>query len=311
MRLFPPQHALLDAALSASLAKIPDGPGKSDGLKLGKKVAEDLFALRSGDGWNMQIPYSFASELGSYQATPPMNAAPILPQWRHVKPFMIESAAQFKISGPPAPDSAAFARDFAEVRSLGSRTSKERSNEQTATAIHWAGSEVPPLNAVARAAATSRKLGLLEEARFFAHLNMAMADALIVGFEAKYTFNSWRPITAIRNAPAGIPALAAEPAWEPLLVTPPHQEYPSAHCLGAGAAVTVIREVLGGDKVDLDYVYPPLGVARHWSSLEQLVKEVEDARVWAGIHFRSAVEHGTAIGQEVAAYGLKNSLRPL
>jgi hypothetical protein len=311
VRLYPPQTAIIDAALANSLARIPDGPAKVDGLRLGQEVAERLFALRKDDGSAAQQSYSFGSGAGIYQATPPMNANPVLPQWRYVKPFMISGAKQFAPAGPPALNSAAFAKDFNEVKRMGPKGSTERTNEQTAIAIHWAGSEVPPLNGVARAVAAAKGLDLVDSARLFALLNMAMADALIVGFEAKYAFNYWRPVTAIRNAGlANNPAISPDPGWEPLLVTPPHQEYPSGHCLGAGAAVAVLQEIFGGDKLSTSYVYPPLGVARRWESFSQIAKEVEDSRVWGGIHYRTADEHGTQIGRQIAEFGIKTHMRP-
>jgi hypothetical protein len=310
-RLYPQQKAITDAALVASLARIPEGPARANGLQLGQDVAAQTFALRKDDGSAAKQPYEFGTGAGVYQATPPMNISPVLPHWRNLKPFAIISAKQFAFAGPPAPNNAAFAKDFNEVKRLGSRTSSERTAEQTAIAIHWAGSEVPPLNAVARAAAAAKGLSLVDTARLFALLNMAMADSLIAGFEAKYAFNYWRPVTAIRNA--GIAkngAIAADPAWDPLLVTPPHPEYPSAHCLGAGAAVAILQHVFEGDGLATSYIYPPLGVLLRWESFSQIAKEVEDARVWGGIHYRTAVEHGTQIGRQVGKFAIETQMRP-
>jgi hypothetical protein len=310
VRLYPVQKAISDAALTSSLAKLPDGPAKAAGLGLGQEVAERLFALRRGDGSAAEQPYAFKSGAGVYQPTPPMNAKPILPQWGKLKPFLLSSPRQFPFAGPPAPGSVAFAKDFEEVKRLGARGGTERTNEQTAIAIHWGGSEVPPLNAVARAVAAAKGLALVDDARLFALLNMAMADALIAGFEAKYAFNHWRPITAIRNAGlASNPGTSAEAGWEPLLVTPPHPEYPAAHCLSAGAAMAVIQQVLEGDKLSTSYVSPPLGVLRRWESFTQIEREVENARVWGGIHFRTAVEHGTRLGRQVAEYGIRTHMQ--
>jgi hypothetical protein len=287
VRLYPPQKAITDAALAKSPEKIPEGPAKAAGLQLGQEVAEKLLAVRKDDGDTAQASYRFGSGAGVYQATPPMNANPMLPQWRNVKPFLLSSAKQFTFDGPPAPNSDAFAKDFNEIKRLGSRRSSERTNEQTAIAIHWAGSEVPPLNAVARAVAAAKGLSLVDNARLFALLNMTMADALIAGFEAKYAFNYWRPITAIRNAGlANNSSTSADPTWEPLLVTPPHQEYPSAHCLGAGAAVAVLQRIFEGDKLSTSFVYPPLGIARQWDSFSQLEKEVETEYGGASITVR-------------------------
>jgi hypothetical protein len=311
VRLFPLQQAMIDAALTASLGQIPESRAKADGVQTGREVAEKLFALRQSDGWDRKVSYAFSSGPGVYQATPPMNAPPVLPQWGSVKPFMLKSATQFEFAGPPNPRSVAFAKDFNEIKILGAKASSQRTNEQTAIAIHWAGSEIPPMNAVARAASTARGLDVADNARLFAYLNMAMADALIVVFEAKYKFNSWRPVTAIRNAAiAGNAGIQADEAWEPLLVTPPHQEYPSAHCIAAGAAEVVLQQFFG-DKVSASYVYPPLGVLRRWESLGQIPKEIEDARVWAGIHFRTSVEEATQVGRKIGQYALKEYMQPV
>jgi hypothetical protein len=257
------------------------------------------------------VSYEFGKGPGIYQPTPPMNMKPILPHWGNVKPFVLTSAKQFPMAGPPAVDSAAFAKDFDEVRRLGSKNSTARTSEQTAIAIHWAGSEVPPLNAVARAVSAAKKLNLVDNARFFALLNMAMADALIAGFENKYRYNSWRPVTAIRNADlAKNAAITAEPGWESLIVTPPHPDYPSGHALGAGAAVAIMQAVFGGDRFSASYTYPPLGVVARWETFSQITKEIEDARVWGGIHFRTADEHGTQLGRQVAEFALKTRLQP-
>jgi hypothetical protein len=138
-----------------------------------------------------------------------------------------------------------------------------------------------------------------------------MADSLIAGFEAKYAFNYWRPVTAIRNAGLAKNAeIAVDSGWDPLLVTPPHPEYPCAHCLSAGAAVAVLQHVFGGDRLATSYVYPPLGVLLRWDSFSQIEKEVENARVWGGIHYRTAVEHGSQIGRQIGEFAIKTQMRP-
>jgi hypothetical protein len=258
VRVFPLQQAMMDAALATSLAQMPEGQARADGLQVGHEVAAKLFELRKADGANAKVDYVFGTDAGVYQRTPPMNAQPVLPHWRHTKPFVLKGAGQFEPPGPPASSSAAFAKDLDEVKSLGAKNSPVRTNEQTAVAIFWAGSEMPPLNAVGRAAAAARHTSLPDNARLFAYLNMAMADAFIAGFEAKCRFNFWRPITAIRNAAiADNPAISADPGWEPLLVTPPHPGYPSTHCFASGAAVKVFQEFFGSDAVGATYVYPP------------------------------------------------------
>jgi hypothetical protein len=311
-RLFPGQQATHDAALSTSLAPIAEGDAKNQGLEVGREVAAKLFELRKTDGAAGKSEYSFGTGPGVYQKTPPMNANPVLPHWRHIKPFVLASASQFTPPGPPAPGSAAFAKDFNEVKKLGARNSRLRTSEQTAIALFWAGSEIPPLNTVARVISSSKNLGVVENARLFAYLNMAIADSLIAGFEAKYKFNAWRPITAIRGATStGNRALLADANWEPLMVTPPHPEYPSAHCLATGAAAEVLVGFLGTDKVQVGLVQPPLGFHRVYQSIPEIVKEMEDARVWGGIHFRSADVDGTRLGRQVGGYALLNSLQPV
>jgi hypothetical protein len=310
-RLFPVQQASLDAALGASLAQIADGDAKSQGQAVGREVAARLVEARKGDGAVGKGEYSFGTGPGAYQRTPPMNAAPVLPHWRQVKPFLLSGASQFALPGPPAYGSAAFVKDFNEVKVDGARNSSTRTSEQTAIALFWAGSEIPPLNAVARAMASAKGASVVDNARLFAYLNMAMADSLIAGFEAKYKFNAWRPITAIRDAAStGNSALVADAGWEPLMVTPPHPDYPSAHCLATGAAAAVLVGFLGTDKVQVSLVQPPLGFHRRYESLPEIVKEMEDARVWGGIHFRTADEHGTRLGRDVGGYALKSFLRP-
>jgi hypothetical protein len=313
-QLFPVQQASLDAALGASLAQVADGDARNLGLAVGREVAGRLFALRKGDGAAAKGEYSFGTGPGVYQRTPPMNAPPVLPHWRHVKPFTLTSATQFAPPGPPAYGSAAFAKDFNEAKTLGARNSSMRTSERTAIALFWAGSEIPPLNTVARAMAAAKGNGVVDNARLFAYLNMAMADSMIAGFEAKYRINAWRPVTAIRNAAAAGNAgwgLVPDVAWEPLMVTPPHPEYPSAHCLATGAAAQVLVGFLGTDKVSVSLVQPPLGFHRRYESVPEIVKEMEDARVWGGIHFRTADEHGTQLGRRVGDHALKNFLQPI
>lgn len=311
-RLLPAQQASIDMALTASLVQMPDGQPKADGIQIGKEVAEKMVQMRRSDGADGKAGYAFAGTAGAYAATPPMNASPVLPHWRTVKPFLLQSASQFEFSGPPSLTSVTFAKDFNEVKALGSAASTIRTSEQTAIAIHWAGSEIPPLNAIARSASAGRSLSVADNARLFAHLNMAMADALIAVFEAKFKFNTWRPLTAIRSAASiGDVGLQADANWQPMMVTPPHPEYPSAHCAAAGAAEAVLRQTFRTDKVSASYIYPPLGVLRRWDSFSGVSKEMEDARVWAGIHFRTAAEHGTQVGRRIGEHGLKTHLQPV
>lgn len=306
--LVPSQKAALDIALAQSLAKIGDERSKSDGIAVGKTVAERMLAWRAKDNFDAKADDKPGTGTGVWQRTPPGLAPGALPQLGGVTPFMLKSVDQFAAKGRPALTSRDFARDLDETKRLGGRHSTERTAEQTAVAIFWAGNEIPQLNGVARAVSQAKKLSMHENARLFTLLHAAAADALIVSFKIKYQENAWRPITAIR---AGYGGVAPDPNWESLLITPPHPEYPSAHCIATGAAAQVMRDLLGSEEVKFSYVFPPgLGMMRSYTSLAQIEKEMEDARVFAGIHFRSTDEHSTELGRRVGAYVVANHLRP-
>ncbi len=306
--LVPSQKAALDIALAQSLAKIGDERSKSDGIAVGKTVAERMLAWRAKDNFDAKAEDKPGTDAGVWQRTPPGLAPGALPQLGGVTPFMLKSVDPFAAKGRPALTSREFARDLDEVKRLGGRHSTERTAEQTAVAIFWAGNEIPQLNGVARAVSQARKLSMHENARLFTLLHAAAADALIVSFKIKYHENAWRPITAIR---AGYGGVAPDPNWESLLITPPHPEYPSAHCIATGAVAQVLRDLLGSEEVKFSYTFPPgLGMMRSYTSLAQIEKEMEDARVFAGIHFRSTDEHSTELGRRVGAYAVANHLRP-
>jgi hypothetical protein len=305
--LVPSQKAALDTALAQSLAKIGDERSKADGIAVGKAVAERMLAWRAKDKFDAKAEDKPGTGAGVWQRTPPGLAPGALPQLGGVTPFTLKSAEQFAAKGRPALSSGEFARDLDEIKRLGGRHSTERTADQTAAALFWAGNEIPPLNAVVRATSQARNLSMHENARLFALTHMAAADAFIVSFRIKYLENAWRPITAIR---AGYGSVAADPNWESLLITPPHPDYPSAHCIATGAVAQVLRDLFGSDDVKFSYVFPPgLGMMRSYTSLTQIEKEMEDARAFSGIHFRSTNEHSTELGRRVGAYAVANHLR--
>jgi hypothetical protein len=306
--LVPSQKAALDTALAQSLAKIGDEGTKSDGIVVGKAVAERMLAWRAMDNFDAKADDKPGTGVGVWRRTPPGLAPGALPQLGGVTTFTLKSVDQFAARGRPALTSAEFARDLDEIKRLGGRHSTDRTADQTAVALFWSGNEIPQLNAVARAVSQARKLSMHENARLFALVHMAAADALIVSFRIKYQENAWRPITVIR---AGYGGVAPDPNWESLLITPPHPDYPSAHCIAAGAVAQVLRDLFGSDEVKFGYVFPPgLGMVRSYTSLTQIEKEMEDSRVFAGIHFRSTDEHSTELGRRVGAHAVANHLRP-
>lgn len=302
-QLAPAQRPMLDAALKTALSKIPDGQGKTDGLGIGAQVAERSVALRAADGSDAKVSFIPKPGPGLYELTPPNMMPAILTQWGNVKPFVLSSSHGLTFKGPPAFTSTEFVRDFDEVKSVGARHSTTRTADQTAAAIFWTIQTGVPWFAAARVASAARGLSPAENARLFAMLAMATADSQIVGFAEKYRRAHWRPVTAIRAAAGlNIPALRGETTWEPLLITPPQPDYPSAHAIFSGAAEAVLRGFFGSDEVNVSVTYPgPFGVTRTYKQFSEMSREVDNARVWGGIHFRSADQDGSDAGRRIGA----------
>jgi hypothetical protein len=301
VKLIPSQRGALDAALNATLLRISDARAKADGLEIGTQVADALIALRNGDQSNAVVAFNPKPSAGRYRPTYPHNLPAILPQWGGVTPFVLKGLAGLETKGPPAPGSAEYLRDFEEVKSVGARDSKTRTPDQTAAAIFWTVQTAVPWHAAARAAATTTGNSVIENARLFAMLSMATADSQIVCFAEKYKHIHWRPIAAIREAATtNVRNLTPDPNWEPLLGTPPHPEYPSAHACFSGAAEAVLQRFFGSDAVQVDVTFPQVfGVTRTYIKFSQISEEVNDARVWGGIHFRSADTDGYTLGRKV------------
>jgi PAP2 superfamily len=308
IRLAPAQSVAVEAAYRSALSTVREGPEKVNGVKLGQAVAEALLELRATDGSTQKLEVALKEGPGFYRLTPPHGMQPILPQWGAVKPFVIRLDDSYKTKGPPPPNSATFKADFDEVKLLGGRHSKARSADQTAAAVFWTVQTGVPWFAAARAAAAERKATVLDNLRLFALLSVAAADSQTACFKDKYERLHWRPITAIRAAATlKIPTIAGDESWEPLLGTPPHPEYPSAHACFSGAAEAVLRGELKTDSVRVSVTYPPVfGVTRTFNSFSAISKEVNDARVWGGIHFRSADVDGHELGWRVGEAVLRD-----
>jgi PAP2 superfamily len=308
-RLTPPaQSAAVDAAYKSALSSVAEGSPKTNGVKLGEMVAEKLLEMRDADGSTQKADIKLKDGPGYYQLTPPHSMPPILPQWGGVHPFVIRLADGYNTKGPPHFDSAQFKADFDEVKLLGARHSSVRTADQTAAAIFWTVQTGVPWFAAARAAAAERSVDVLDNLHLFALLSVAVADSQIACFKDKYDRLHWRPITAIRAAAAlKIATLVGDSAWEPLLGTPPHPEYPSAHACFSGAAEAVLRGELKTDLVKVSVTFPPMfGVTRTFNSFSAISKEVNDARVWGGIHFRSADIDGHELGWRVGEAVLRD-----
>jgi len=311
MDLYPEQQATLDAALAASLSRVQDARAQADGVALGEAAAETMLALRRNDRMIDKALFSTKSGPGQFQL--PASASPIGPHWGSVAPFTLESTEDFRFPGPPPLTSVRYAREFNEVKAVGAKNSTLRTAEQTALALLWKPTSPITYNAMLRAMPELMEKSSVEQARVFALMNMAASDAFIVGWRDKFRFLFWRPETAIRNADSdGNDATSSDATWVGLLSPfPAHPEYPSGHALYTGAMETVLRDFFGTDRMTLTVTNPDEKITRTFSSFSEMAKSVEDARVWAGIHFRSACVDGSQMSRRIAEHALKNTMRPI
>lgn len=296
-KLIPAQQPMIDAAYAAALDGIPDSRSRALGIESGRRAAASVLAERAAD---VIVPESYRpfTSPGSY--VPTSSAA--APTWGGRKPWHMSNPAQFRPAPPPALASATWASDFVEVKTLGSKASTVRTAEQTDIARFWEYSLPGIYHSVVRSVAVMPGRETLRNARLFAAVAQAMDDALIGVFEAKYHYNFWRPITAIRNADLdGNDATEREASWMPLVDAPLHPEYPSGHSILASAVAAVVQADLGKSRAPILTTTSPTakGAARSWTSLKDFAQEVSDSRVYAGIHYRSAVDAGAAMGHQI------------
>jgi hypothetical protein len=305
LRLYPTAQASLDASFATSLAAIPDGKSETDGVAVGESVAEQVLALRATDGSDKVVPYTPGSTPGAWIPTPPAFAPPVGPGWGEVTPFFLDRGNQFRPAPPPALTSAKYTEAFEETKLLGSAVAA-RTQEQIDVPKFWAVSGTQGWNLIARQLVVANGVHLAKSARILALLNMVGADAVIACWDTKYSYNLWRPITAIRAADTdGNPATDVDAAWSPFVVTPPFPEYVSGHATYAGAAKHILKKFFG-DKANISLTSPALpGVTRSYDSLTQIADEIDNARVWGGIHFRFSQKLGRSLGEDVARFVMK------
>jgi PAP2 superfamily len=314
--LLPTQQANLDAAYAASLAGIAEGQAKTRGIAIGQAAAAAILALRNADGSTTPAPYTPGTEPGAYQLTPPNFAAAVLPGWGAVTPFTLTSGAQFRPEPSKLLDltSAEYAADYNEVKAIGAQNGATRTAEQSEIARFWYEGSPTGWNRIARVVAAQKELDLWQNARLFGLLNFAMADGFIAGFEAKYVYNFWRPITAIRaGATDDNPATVADPAWTAFLVTPASPDYTSTHSVLGAAAAEVLTRFFGTDTISFRMTSgaPFPGITRSYASFSQAAQENADSRVYAGVHFRTTCRDGLAQGRKVGRHAFLHSLRPV
>jgi PAP2 superfamily len=308
-RLVPSQQAAIDKAYGSAIAAIADGPAKTAGIAVGEQATAAVLAWRADDGAGAPERYRPATTAGVYVPT----TMPAASQWAQRKPWVMTSCDQFRPGPPPALASALWARDYNEIKAVGAKNSTTRTPAQTEIARFWEATAPTIYFPVVRSVANLPGREVTQNARLLAVTAEAMDDALIAVFDGKYFYNFWRPATAIRNGDIdGNDATERDAAWLPFIDTPMHPEYPCAHCIVSGAVGAVlVAEIGSGPTPTLSTTSPTApGVVRSWTSIDDFVVEVANARIYDGVHYRNSAEIGTAMGKKIGALTPANALRP-
>jgi len=313
VELYPAFKTTLDGELQQSLAQIADGKDKTDGIAAGLAVADRILALRSNDGSNAQpIPYVFGTAPGDYQSTPPnFPPQPQFTHWSHVTPFALNRPNQFRPGPPPKLTSDEYTDAFNEIKILGIANSTTATADEALTGRFWNGAIQNYWNEITQSASQVHNLRTAENARLFALLNLSLADGVIAFYDTKYTYNFWRPVTAIRAAATDDnPETLADPGWLPEVgKTAPDPSYPGAHAVISAAAAEVLRSFFGRDHFDLDVTSEVLpGAVRSFPSFSAAAEEATLSRIFAGQHFRFDLTTGNRLGREVADSVIDNLL---
>lgn len=297
-KMLPAQLSSIDAAAQPALAAVPDGSAKAAGIAAGEKAAADVLARRLDDGASTPEAYRPHAAPGVYVPTAPVA----IPQWSQRKPWLMAGASHFRPAPPPALSSAQWAREYNEVKDFGGRAATRRGPEQTDVARFWDYSLPNIYYGVVRSVALQPGRDVAHNARLFAAVAQAMDDAMIGVFDAKYHYGFWRPVTAIRNGDTdGNDATARDAAWASLIDAPMHPEYPSGHSILAATVATVLKAEIGSGPMPVLATSSPTakGATRRWNDLDEFVREVSNARIWGGIHFRAATQAGEAMGRRI------------
>jgi len=322
----PDQLTMLQARYDASLLAIPDGRRKARGIADGGQAAAAMLAARTGDGRDdlTSLTPVIGTTPGAWRPTWPAFAKDPAPGVANVRPFLVPSADMPRTAGPHPLTSRAYARDFNEIKSVGALHSTTRTPDETDAAIFWQENAFSLYNRAFRTLAADNRLSLADSARMLAMTNLAAADAAIGCWREKYRWSFWRPITAMREADTdGNPATTADKDWLPLfdpstpvaagappLVTPPHPDNPSGHLCATASIVRTLQHFFGSDRVPLTLHSNESGTTRQFARLSDVLHEVMNARVWAGIHFRTADVQGARLGKAVARYEHRHYFQP-
>lgn len=303
--LNPANVAQYDAALAASLALVPDGVGKDTGVANGAAHAAAILSKRSADGSAPGAPWVPGDQPGNWRPTPPGNAPGALPHWGSVDPFVMSSGDQFRPGPPPPLESAEYAAAYDEVKRVGAANAEmlgDRTTDQTASALFWDAANGAPWLRIGLLVAEDEALDTLGFARSFALLSTSLADALIAGFDAKYEYALWRPVTAIRLGDADMNDLTVgDPTWESLFPAPAHPSYLSTHSALSGAGAEVLIALFGDDQA---FSFEIGGESRSFTGLAQAAQDGADSRLWGGIHFRFDNVAGLATGYSIGRWAL-------
>ena len=317
--LYPTLTSTFDAQFTKSLARVADGQSETDGVTFGESIANQYLTWRTGDGsaTAARLYAPDATNPAEWQPTAPANAPALLPGWGEVKPFAMTSDAQFRPVAPPAMDSVQYATEYNLTKDLGSINSTTRTADQTETALFWAdggGTYTPPghWNQIAEQVTVQQHTSLIDNARLFAALNISLADAGISCWDAKYTYKSCRPITAIRNGDNDTnTGTVGDITWQPLIVTPPFPEYTSGHSTFSGAAATVLSSFFGSNYSFSTNSLGLPGTSRSFTSFTQAADEAGMSRIYGGIHFMSANRNGLDAGRKLGSYVVNNFIKPV
>ncbi len=329
--LVPAQRSALQLLYDQTLATVADGPAKSGGIAVGEAAAAAMLTARTGDGRGGTFTFTAGTDPGEWRLGPPQGPAGIVardpaPWVGFVRPFLVPSVEMLRTDGPNALTSDAYTADYNEVKRLGSLTSTRRTPDQTAAAIFWQDNGIAIWNRVSRSLAETHGLDIVDSARLFAMANLAGADGAIGCWNNKAYWSFWRPITAIREAAGdGNPATVADPTWVPLfdptvpvsgapLVTPGFPDHPAGHTCVSGAIVRTLQSFFSTDRVPFtatsNKCLPAPCPARGFDRFSDALKEIIDARVWGGIHFRTADVQGAVLGKKVAHYMDRHYFQP-
>ena len=309
IKLFPDAAADVQSTLTNYLATLPEGEAKSNGVKLGREVAEKITEARANDGASAADAYRPKTKPGAYIPTP------ITYGWAlsTMTPFALESPSQFRAKPPPSLKSADWARNYNEIKDLGAKNTTTRTLRQSEDARFWLVGGPLAYDQLPRQIVIAKNMDLLDSARFMALFSVATADAVIAVFDAKYKYEFWRPITAIRNGDTdGNPATARDATWQPIDATPMHPEYPCAHCILSSSVAAVIEGLLRTDEIpEVSLTSPFLpGVTHHFTSLGAFSDEIANARICAGFHYRFSTLAGREMGQKIGTYVVKSLMQP-